>query len=195
MPHKLNGKMHSKVERHPRAVFIGPPSVGKTSLIEKLTKGEMGQHPPTTGNVYQRYETNDEKHPILEMWDTAGMERFRAVNPAFYREANCAFLVFNLCRYDSFESLEGWYNDFVSSSQAGVPILLVGNQCDREDSIEVMDNEIQSWASERNIEWIKTSAATGEGVNAMIKKMIEMIPEVEHVDITPIVPEDEKKCC
>lgn len=189
---KLNGRM-----RNPRVVFIGPPSVGKTSLVNKIVQGAMGTTQPTTGNVYSQLETHNPKHPKLEMWDTAGMERFRAVNTAFYREANGAFFVFDLCNFHSFEGLDEWYNNFTSSAQVGVPIILIANKCERDEGdIEVTDNEIQAWANDKGITWMKTSAATGENVKEMIERMIDLIPEMEHVETTPLLPDDNgKKCC
>ena len=188
--------MHSNAERNPRTVFIGTTNVGKTSLVNKIVKGEMGTTAPTTGSVYTRLETKSTKHPVLEIWDTAGMERFRSVNAAFYREANGAFFVFDLCNYTTFEALDEWYNNFVASAQVGVPMILIANKCDRDEGdVEVMDNEIQTWANDKGISWMKASAATGENVKEMMEMMIDLIPEKEHVETTLIIPEDGKKCC
>lgn len=184
------------VVRNPRVVFIGPANVGKTSLVNRIVQGTMGTTRPTTGCSYIQWETHHPKHPTLEMWDTAGMERFRAVNAAFYREAKGAFFVFDLGSYQTFEGLDWWYDTFISSAQVGIPIILIANKCDRDEGdIEVMDDEIQTWANDKGVTWMKASAATGENVKEMMERMIDLIPEMEHVETTPLPHDNGKKCC
>jgi small GTP-binding protein len=40
----------------------------------------------------------------LEIWDTAGQEKFKKIAPIYYRNAQAVLIVFDLTRQDSFES-------------------------------------------------------------------------------------------
>lgn len=42
---------------------------------------------------------------------TAGQEKFRAMTPMYYRNANAALLVFDLTNYNSFVEVKGWVQE------------------------------------------------------------------------------------
>lgn len=44
----------------------------------------------------------------LQLWDTAGEERFKALTPMYYRTAECILLAFSLTSEESFASLDTW---------------------------------------------------------------------------------------
>lgn len=48
--------------------------------------------------------------------DTAGQERFNALDSIFYRGANMCLLVYDMTSVSSFESLPLWYDEFLSKS-------------------------------------------------------------------------------
>lgn len=41
----------------------------------------------------------------------AGQEKFRAMTPMYYRNANAALLVFDLTNYNSFVEVKGWIQE------------------------------------------------------------------------------------
>ena len=64
------------------------------------------------------------------VWDTAGAERFRSLNLAFYKRAQGAVICFDLTRNDSFNNVRGWVKSVHDNCPEGVATLLVGNKCD-----------------------------------------------------------------
>lgn len=42
---------------------------------------------------------------------SAGQEKFRAMTPMYYRNANAALLVFDLTNYNSFVEVKGWVQE------------------------------------------------------------------------------------
>lgn len=49
------------------------------------------------------------KPPFL--FCSAGQEKFRAMTPMYYRNANAALLVFDLTNYNSFIEVKGWVQE------------------------------------------------------------------------------------
>lgn len=53
----------------------------------------------------------------LQLWDTAGQEKYKSLVPAYLRDANCAVFVFDFSRKESFADLPNWiqlYRDHAS---------------------------------------------------------------------------------
>ncbi|KAH0793601.1 small GTP-binding protein [Histomonas meleagridis] len=175
-------------------IFIGSTSVGKTTLISRIVEGKFEETQPTTGAAFFSFHTTNENHPIVEIWDTAGMERYRSLNKAFYKEAAAAILVFDLTNYQSFKDLESWFDEFTAEAPQGAVLILVGNKCEMQDEIEVEQDEIKVFATDHKVNYFAVSAKTGEGVQQMFDQLLTLVPKRNDVE-TRLVEEEKKKCC
>jgi small GTP-binding protein len=75
---------------------------------------------------------NTQQAVKLQIWDTAGQDRFRTVNPAFYRGANGIVLVYDVTNKESYDRIEGWMSEAVQYASEDSKKLLVGNKADLE---------------------------------------------------------------
>lgn len=66
----------------------------------------------------------------LQLWDTAGTERFRSVSRSYYRGAAGAILVYDLSSMTSFNALPIFLNDARALGSPHLALLLVGNKLD-----------------------------------------------------------------
>lgn len=66
----------------------------------------------------------------LQLWDTAGQEKYKSLVPAYLRDANCGILVFEIPRKESFDSLRAWLALFREHAPSKTPILLLANKSD-----------------------------------------------------------------
>ena len=66
----------------------------------------------------------------LQLWDTAGTERFRSVSRSYYRGAAGAVLVYDLASHTSFEALPTFLNDARALASPNLTVLLAGNKVD-----------------------------------------------------------------
>lgn len=183
---------------HPRIVVIGSAAVGKTTLIARVIENRFeSKTAPTTGTAFNEFHTNDPEKPIIQIWDTAGMERYRSLNKVFYQEAIGALLCFDLTSYRSFQEIDSWLKEFITQAPPNPIVILVGTKADIHDNIEVEPEEIQQYASTNHLQYFATSALTGEGVEEMLKALIQLVPKVDaNVTTNPLVPlEEKKKCC
>ncbi|MCJ1445675.1 MAG: hypothetical protein MMC23_006180 [Stictis urceolatum] len=66
----------------------------------------------------------------LQLWDTAGTERFRSVSRSYYRGAAGAILVYDLTSRASFHALPTFLHDARALASPNLTVLLAGNKSD-----------------------------------------------------------------
>ena len=76
---------------------------------------------------------------ILLEQDTAGEEKYRALAPLYYREADGVILVFDLSNYDSFLSMTKWFEEVKNHAKPELKIVLCGNKCDLKKQVNFDD--------------------------------------------------------
>jgi Ras-related protein Rab-5C len=65
----------------------------------------------------------------LQIWDTAGQEKFRSLTPMYYRECAAALVVYDLGKPETLETAEYWIKE-LKEKENPYCILLVGNKSD-----------------------------------------------------------------
>lgn len=70
----------------------------------------------------------------LQLWDTAGTERFRSVSRSYYRGAAGAILIYDVSSYASFAALPTFLMDARALASPNLTVLLAGNKADLEDT-------------------------------------------------------------
>ena len=91
----------------------------------------------------------------LEVWDTSGQERFKPLSLAFFRNAACVILVFDVRDRRTFDSLErigGWRDEFTRMTGATpktFPFILVGNkiESDIQKPRQVWEDDVRDWCA------------------------------------------------
>jgi small GTP-binding protein len=66
----------------------------------------------------------------LQLWDTAGQEKFRSLIPTYIRDAHCAVFVFDLTSKDSFQAVDSWVELFKDHRSEQAVTIMVGNKLD-----------------------------------------------------------------
>ena len=95
-----------------KVTLIGESSVGKTSIINRYTKNAFTNELESTlgANYSQRKIILHGKKIRMDLWDTAGQEKYRAIGRHFYKESYIVCLVYDISSHDSFEKLKTiWY--------------------------------------------------------------------------------------
>ena len=105
----------------------------------------------------------------LQIWDTAGQEKFQSLGYAFYRGADCCVLCYDITNQRTFENLNRWKEGFIENAGPydiqTFPFMLLGNKIDKEYDRKVDSKEAQSWANQNgDIIFFETSAKEGLSV-------------------------------
>lgn len=173
--------------KKPRVVMIGDQAVGKTTLVFRMCKGITEKNTPPTIATSNNVLPGPPEDPdsTIEIWDTAGAEKYRALNSVYYHNSAGGILVFDLTQRVSFDGLMSWVEEFTSLALPGAPIFLVGNKLDCPNQV-VKKDEALRWAENRGMHFFATSAYTGEGVEDLIKEIRSTFSTMSSVVLTTI---------
>ena len=118
-----------------------------------------------------------------QIWDTAGQERYKAITSAYYKGAKGAFIVYDITRKNSFESVEKWVSDVTSVADKKITIVLIGNKSDLEDQRQVTKEEAQDKANKLEIAFMETSAFSGDNLDKAFEMMINEVYKKCHEEM------------
>eukprot|EP00766_Chilomastix_caulleryi_P003617 gnl/Chilomastix_caulleri/4723.p1 GENE.gnl/Chilomastix_caulleri/4723~~gnl/Chilomastix_caulleri/4723.p1 ORF type:complete len:132 (+),score=20.85 gnl/Chilomastix_caulleri/4723:187-582(+) len=98
-----------------------------------------------------------------------GAERFRTPVSSYCENAKAVFFVFDLSNHESFEDVKACLDETLTHcGDENIIKMLIGNKCDLEP--KVTEEEIEEFIQLTHMEYVKTSAKTGEGVNEMFER-------------------------
>lgn len=160
-----------------KVVLVGDTQVGKTCILARLTSGTFRTNSPATvGAAFQNHVMTTSKGAVtMQIWDTAGQEKYRALAPMYYRSAHVAILFFDLTNIDSFKSLDQWANELEEKTTGDLRLFLVGNKSDLVEERKIKREDAEEFGFQHGaIEYIETSAKNGNGVVELFTKVAEV---------------------
>jgi small GTP-binding protein len=108
----------SHIRREIKAVFCGDSSkpkltnseVGKTSIILRLMSEEIDSVKPTIGVDFIRKDVyRQDYHYSIQLWDTAGQEKFDGLTKLHFMDANVVIIVVDISNeVDLRDQAERW---------------------------------------------------------------------------------------
>ncbi|KAG5264485.1 hypothetical protein AALO_G00254280 [Alosa alosa] len=160
-----------------KVVLIGESGVGKSNLLARFTKNEFNHDSRTTIGVEFSTRTIQVETAVIkaQIWDTAGLERYRAITSAYYRGAVGALLVYDLTKHLTYEYVERWLKELYDHADPHIVIMLVGNKNDLEGQRTVPTEEAKDFAESRGLLFMETSALESVNVEAAFLKVLTEI--------------------
>lgn len=168
-----------------KVAMVGSSGVGKTCITERFTKNEFDETIQTTSgaNYLKKEMFMDNKKIMLDIWDTAGQEKFHSLGRHFYKNSHIIILVYDLTNRESFDDIKNyWYNDIIENGEKYKVIGIVGNKIDLYDNkgVDEFDDQIvkdfvksKSDEKETKIVSMKVSAKTGVNIKSLFEKLIK----------------------
>ncbi|EAY02805.1 small GTP-binding protein, putative [Trichomonas vaginalis G3] len=159
--------------RKVKIALFGDHSVGKTSLIRRFADDEFNQDtlPTLQSEFISRIYNYEGVNYQIQIYDTAGQEKFRSSSYALTHAVQGVILVYDITRRDSFTEIE--------SILANIPrdrrIILVGNKSDLGNDREVSTEEGTRFANEHDLPFFETSAEFVSNVVESFERLIQMI--------------------
>ena len=168
-----------------KVVLVGDSFVGKTNIMSKYLKNEFHEDSKATVGVeFGSKQFKIEGHTIkAQIWDTAGQERYKAITSAYYKGAKGAFVVYDITRKGSFESIEKWVNDLTSTADKKLTIVVIGNKCDLEDQRQITKEQGEEKANKLEVAFLETSAFSGENLDKAFEMMVNEIYKKCHEEM------------
>ncbi|XP_077011810.1 ras-related protein Rab-25 [Tamandua tetradactyla] len=161
-----------------KVVLIGESGVGKTNLLSRFTRNEFSHDSRTTIGVEFSSRTvmlGTAAAVKAQIWDTAGLERYRAITSAYYRGAVGALLVFDLTKHQTYAVVEQWLKELYDHAEATIVVMLVGNKSDLSQAREVPTDEARMFAENNGLLFLETSALDSTNVELAFETVLKEI--------------------
>jgi small GTP-binding protein len=106
--------------------------------------------------------------------DTAGQERFEAINTQYYRRADAVLLVYDITNKMSFDKIKEYTVDQIKNNcKEDIIIELLGNKSDLENQRQVSVEEGINLAMEHHYEFLESSCLQNKNVADAFLSLIE----------------------
>ena len=160
-----------------KILIIGDSSVGKTNIMSKYLKNEFHEDSKATVGVEfgSKLFTINGHNIKAQIWDTAGQEKYKAITGAYYKGSKGAFVVYDITRKETFESIDKWINDLKSTGDPKMNIILIGNKCDLDEKREVLKEQGEEKSRSFECAFLETSALSGDNIDKGFEMMISEI--------------------
>ena len=162
-----------------KIVFLGESGVGKSNIINRYNGGQFNPNSvPNNSSFFMSKNLKfGEKIYRINLWDTAGQEKYHSLTKIFLNEAKIAFIIYAINDKASYEKIDFWYN-LVKESCGNIVIAIIGNKKDLYEEKQVNEEDAIKKAKSLNATFGLTSALeddTGfdEVINKVLKKYIE----------------------
>jgi Ras-related protein Rab-5C len=161
-----------------KIVLLGAASTGKTSIVNRFAHNRAAsQTESTIGAAFLskvvRVHDQDVK---LEIWDTGGSEKYRAIAPMYYRDCNGAVIVFDVTMESSLSDAKVWLEELQEKGPPSAVVACAANKIDLEVDRAIDDDKINKFLLDHSIGLgKKTSAVTGQNINELFAELAELM--------------------
>jgi small GTP-binding protein len=114
-----------------KVILLGSAGVGKTCFIQRVVNDTFEESYDTTiiGDLATISFSLEQEKIRLQLWDTCGLEQYRAGNKIYYRGTDIALIVYDVTKEKTFEACGRLIED-LKEYCSDATIYLIGNKCD-----------------------------------------------------------------
>ncbi|RFU32553.1 hypothetical protein B7463_g3773, partial [Scytalidium lignicola] len=166
-----------------KLVLLGESAVGKSSIVLRFVKDAFDSYRESTiGAAFltQTISLDDTTTVKFEIWDTAGQERYKSLAPMYYRNANCAVVVYDITQASSLDKAKAWVKELQRQANENIIIALAGNKLDlvteQPDKRAIEAADAEAYAKEAGLLFFETSAKTAENVRELFTAIAKKLP-------------------
>ena len=160
-----------------KVVLLGESGVGKTCIISRFInntfeEGLMSTNGASYTSKNSTFPEYGNKTIKFEIWDTAGQEKYRALNKIFYKDASICILVYDITNEGSFKAIQDyWFQQVKDSAPKNIVLGLAGNKCDLIENEVIGEEKARNLAKEMNAIFEQTSAAKNIGIEQLFHNL------------------------
>ena len=153
--------------------MVGKTSISKRFITGKFEKIELSNRTINTKTFQKCIEVNN-KSFNLNIWDTAGEEKYHALAPIFYRGAQGAVIIFDVTNRETFKRATKWFSELSEFAEGNPKMILIGNKIDLPNRV-ISNEEATNLAREYNCNFLEVSAYTGANVEEIFFNLTSSI--------------------
>ncbi|XP_033112757.1 ras-related protein Rab-10-like isoform X1 [Anneissia japonica] len=163
-----------------KLLLVGDGGVGKSSILLKFVGDVFDTRCVATLAVEVKIKTVElnGKEVKLQIWDTAGGEKFSGVSTSCFIRTAGIIMVYDMTNKKSFEHItSNWLQNVQDNTNEDVQKVLLANKCDLYDQRMVSKEKGESFAQENGMRFFESSAKTNINVETAILTLVEDIIE------------------
>lgn len=159
-----------------KIILVGEPHVGKTNIITRYVDDSFSTNSLSTSSpsFYPKFMRIGEESYKLNLWDTAGQEKYHSLTKIFLQNVNIAILVYAINDKNSFEKIDFWY-DTVKECSDNVSYCVCANKSDLIDELVVEHEQGKKYAESIGAHFFITSAkdSSDKNIDLMFEEVIK----------------------
>jgi len=173
-----------------KLLMIGDSGVGKSCLLVRFADDMFIPSFITTIGIDFKIKTVviNNKRIKLQIWDTAGQEKFRTITTAYYRGAMGILLVYDVTDEQSFLNVRNWIRSIEENAPDNVEKILIGNKCDMVNDRVISTETGRELAEEYGIKFLEASAKTDTNVSEIFTCITADVLAKIDPNVTPVKP-------
>jgi len=149
--------------------MVGKTSISKRFITGKFVKIDIKNRTVNT-NTYQKTIQINNLMFNLNIWDTAGEEKYHAMAPIFYRGAQGAVVIFDVTNRETFKRATKWFSELSEFTEGRTKIILVGNKIDLPNRV-ISNEEASDLAKKYKCDFLEVSALLGKNVEEIFNSL------------------------
>ena len=159
-----------------KILIIGESEVGKKDfLLRFMDDSFTADHLEDIGVDFKIKIINFQNKLVkLQLWDTAGEERFRTITKTYYKGAHGIILMYDVTDQNSFKNIRNWIKQIEANADKSAKRVLVGHKCDEPGRV-VSEEEGKKLAEEYNMVLFESSARTNTNVSEVFYYLVKEI--------------------
>jgi small GTP-binding protein len=160
-----------------KILLVGLEGVGKRNLTQRYCYDVFDPEDKLTVGVDFHVKTLEVhgKKVKLQIWDVAGEERFRFLLPSYTLGANAAMIIFDITKCKTIDQMSNWIQ-IIREKAGNIPIMLIGNKLDLEESRELMREKGIEIVKEYNLSgYSEISTKTGQNIEKTFETLSEFV--------------------
>ena len=156
-----------------KLVLVGDSGVGKSCILHQFIYNRFRKNTTQTIGVdFSAKNVHIDNQEIkLQIWDTAGQEKFRSVARSYYRGAIGIIIVYDITKVESFQHIATWLADARNAARSECSVCVVGNKGDLEDQRVVRTEDGKLFCTENNLLFFECSALTGDNIDEIFNEI------------------------
>ena len=174
-----------------KIILLGDANVGKSSVIDRLKDNPFNYNmqPTLTLEHYNLVIKINTFILRMQIWDTAGQEKFDSITSTYYKSTDVAIFVYSVDNKESFNRIPGWIKELEDKNTNNVKKkekeedqlmvkILIGNKNDLEEERKISFEEGSEFSKKNGFNHfveISCKEEKDKENNKKIDKIIEVI--------------------
>ena len=143
-----------------KCVVLGNYGTGKTSIQTRYCYNKYTDYSYTTigVDIFMKTIKNDSITLKIQLWDTAGQEKYKAMLVQYIKNAYLYIIVFDVTDQQSFIDITEWITFIIKYARDNYRIVLIANKIDNVKDRQISYEEAKLFAKVHKIDYYEVSA-------------------------------------